>query len=132
MPVTISYDLQTPYGNHGSYLRSMFERFGWERLGGSVLRYNGRQIGNRFYDDWLNDIAPSITFFRAYIVQHNLTLKFLTIDCISTSFLDFSDLQAPLGNPPETGLNLTMRPPTNEQSAVGTIRDFVDACSAAT
>jgi hypothetical protein len=39
MPITLSYDLQTDDANHRTYIRSMFERFGWRRLGGSVFRY---------------------------------------------------------------------------------------------
>jgi hypothetical protein len=49
MPITISYDLQTDDTNHRNYIRSMFERFGWKRLGGSVLRYEVTDD----QEDWL-------------------------------------------------------------------------------
>jgi hypothetical protein len=37
MPVTVSYDLADADYNDRNYVRSMFERFGWKRLGGSVF-----------------------------------------------------------------------------------------------
>jgi hypothetical protein len=132
MPVTLSYDIATEDPNHRSYIRSMFERFGWQRLGGSVLRYSGRPIADgSYYDDWLNDITPSIMFLRSYVLLHNLHLKFLTIDAASTSFLDFTDQAMPVGHPPYTGAQLALVPPTNDQSSVKALRQFVDAATAA-
>jgi hypothetical protein len=33
MPITVSYDLTAVDTNERTYIRSMFERFGWKRLG---------------------------------------------------------------------------------------------------
>jgi hypothetical protein len=65
MPITISYDLKTEDTNHRNYIRSMFERFGWKRLGGSVLRY---EVGENEEEDWLNDVVPALMLFRSYVV----------------------------------------------------------------
>jgi hypothetical protein len=72
MPITISYDITTDDNNHHNYIRSMFERFGWERLGGSVLRYEMRDA----QEDWLNDVAPALMIFRSYLLAKDIKLKF--------------------------------------------------------
>jgi hypothetical protein len=132
MPLTLTYDISNDCNNHRTYIRSSLERFGWERRGGSVFRYRGRIIADgSFYEDWLNDIAPSIMFLRSYVLQHKLHLSFLTIDASSTSFLDFTDQGLPLGHPPYTGAQLNLVQPTNPQSSVQALRDFVDAATAA-
>lgn len=133
MPVTLSYDIQTNDTNHRNYLRSMLERFGWQRLGGSVFRYKGRLIEDgSLHEDWLNDIAPSIMFLRSYILARDIHLRFLTIDAASSSFLDHTDPTAPLGHPPYDGDTLALLPPTNNQSSEQRIRGFVDAAAEAT
>lgn len=122
MSLTLSYDIQTEDNNHRNYLRSMLERFGWQRLGGSVFRYEDED-----YDDWLNRVVPSLMFFRSYILAADIHLRFFTIDANSTSFLDHSDAQQPFGAPPEAGAGIPLVQPSNNQSSAQTIRDFVDA-----
>lgn len=39
MPVTLSFDIQGASPNQRNRLQSMFERFGWQNLGGSSYRY---------------------------------------------------------------------------------------------
>lgn len=131
MPVTVSYDLEAAGNNHHAYIRSMFERYGWRRFGGSLLRYDGRIVGGEKQEDWLNDVAPALMFFRSYLLRHNLTLKFFTLDSASVAFLDHSDPAAPVGNSPFTGANLALLPPAFPQAPEGTVRGFVDAAAAA-
>lgn len=129
MPVTLSYDIRTDDPNQRSYLRSMLERFGWTRLGGSVFRYDGRQIGrtrNR-EEDWLNDVAPSLMFFRSYCLHHNIEVRFFTLDAASVARVDNSDPAAPYGNQPLDSANIGLRAPTNTQSSADRIRRFLDA-----
>jgi hypothetical protein len=59
MPITVSYDLAEASPADRNYIRSMFERFGWKRLGGSVLRY--QLIDGQDEEDWLNDVVPALT-----------------------------------------------------------------------
>ena len=128
MPLTLSYDIQTQNANDRSYIRSMLERFNWRRLGGSVFRYTGRQMQDGSnYEDWLNDVVPAIMFMRSYVLRHGITLRFLTIDASSVSFLDHTDPKCPLGSPPCGGDKLALVDPTNKQSSERAIRDFVDA-----
>lgn len=121
--ITLSYDLQTDDNNHRNYLRSALERFGWQRVGGSVFRYEDND-----YDDWLNRIVPSLMFFRSYILAMDIHLRFFTLDANSTTFLDHSDPAQPLGSPPDTGNGINLVAPTNNQSSERKLRDFVGAC----
>jgi hypothetical protein len=127
MPVTVSYDLRHATSNQRNYVRSMFERFGWRRLGGSVLRYDGRRIANVVQEDWLNDVIPAVMFFRSYVLHHTITVRFFTLDTMSISRIDHSAAAAPFGTAPQTGANVTLRNPTNVQSSEQNIRDFIDA-----
>jgi CRISPR-associated endonuclease Cas2 len=78
VPITISYDLKTDDPNQRNYLRSMLERFGWKRLGGSVFRYPA-ESGQE--EDWMNRVIPALMFFRSYILKNNIEIKFFTLDC---------------------------------------------------
>jgi CRISPR/Cas system-associated endoribonuclease Cas2 len=132
MPVIVTYDLKRAPVQDRNYLRSMFERFGWKRVGGSVLRYDGEeQADGSMQEDWLNCVAPALMFFRSYVLEKKLKLTFFTIDAASTSFLDNSDPIAMLGRAPEAGTALPLVAPICEQSAAATIRKFVDATATA-
>lgn len=126
MPVTLSYDLQGASSNQRNYVRSMFERFGWKRLGGSVLRYDGRMISGVLQEDWLNDVVPSVMLFRAYVIKHNIPVGSFTLDSMSISRVELG-----FGRPPRTGAKLSLKTPTNRQSSVKSLRDFVDAATQA-
>ena len=109
----------------------MLERFHWRRLGGSVFRYEGIRTTSGLYEDWLNHVAPALSFFRAYILKHGLTLTYFTIDAGGTSFLDMSDPTQPLGTLPVAGATLPLATPTNAQSSETALRNFVDSLTAA-
>lgn len=128
MPVTLSYDLRDVSDNDRTYVRSMLERFHWRRLGGSVFRYDGvlNDADGTLYEDWLNHIVPSLMFFRAFLLSRNITLRFFTIDVSSTSFVDWSDPTLLYGNAPNPSTNISFNQPTNEQSSINLIRQFID------
>src|SRR5579871_6890456 len=121
MPVTLSYDLHDATPNQRNYARSMFERYGWRRLGGSVFRYSGRRIKGVDQEDWLNDVAPALMFFRAYALQHNIDIRSFTLDSTSVSRVEKG-----FGRLPLKGSDLKLKEPTNHQSSVKALRDFVD------
>src|SRR5277367_2928321 len=73
MPVTLSYDVTNLDNNERNYIRSMLERFHWQRLGGSVFRYDGvEQADGSVLEDWLNHVAPALMFLRSYALQHGI------------------------------------------------------------
>ena len=127
MPLTLSYDLTGATGNQRNYVRSMFERFGWKRLGGSVLRYDGRKIKGVLQEDWLNDVVPAIMFFRSYVIKNAIPVGSFTLDAMSVS-----RVESGFGRLPRTGPKLALKKPTNQQSSARALRAFVDAASAAT
>jgi hypothetical protein len=131
MPITLSYDLENIDPNGRNYVRSMLERFGWQRRGGSTFRYIGREHDEVTIEDWLNDVAPSLMYLRSYVLSIGASFKFFTIDAQSTSILDHSDPTATLGWQPTGGNDLELREPTNNQSSVQRIRDFVNAATTA-
>jgi hypothetical protein len=130
MPVTLSYDLSNipPGANDRTYIRSMLERFGWRRLGGSVFRYEGfRDADGVLQEDWLNHVAPALMFFRSYLLAKNITLTRFTLDTSSVVHIDQSDPTLPLGFPPQTAASLNLQAPTNPQSAEQALRNFITA-----
>jgi hypothetical protein len=130
VPVTVSYDLQLADPNQRNYIRSMFERFGWRRMGGSVMRYDGRRDANGILEeDWLNDVVPAIMYFRSYVLNNGINVIFFTLDSNSVSRIDFSDPGWQYGVPPLPGNALDLQTPTNQQSSERRIRDFVDAAT---
>lgn len=95
MPIIFSYDLdEAPPADHNR-LQSIFERFGWERIGGSCYRYpplprivNGKlkaAAGAPVREDWLNSVVPAIMCFRAYILRRKLRLTKHSIDIQTSS-----------------------------------------------
>lgn len=132
MPVTITYDLRDADTNQRNYVRSMFERLHWRRLGGSVLRYSGEeQPDGSMQEDWMNHVAPALMLFRAYLIKHAITLKFFTLDTSSVAHVDYSDPGLPLGHQPQVGEDIAFATPTNAQSSEAALRDFVNAATIA-
>ena len=129
MPITLSYDLKDAAPNHRNYIRSMFERFGWKRLGGSVFRYPNTDEGNAEVEDWLNDVAPSLMFFRSYVLAKKIKVRFFTLDAMSVARIDYSDSHAPVGKRPASGSKVSLRTPENKQSSEATLRQFVDVAT---
>jgi hypothetical protein len=123
MPITVSYDLQTEDTNHRSYIRSIFERFGWRRLGGSVLRY---EVDQDEEEDWLNDVVPPLMLFRSYVIAKGITLKFFTLDTHSVARIDMSDPDEELGREPQDEDDIILRKPKNRQSSAKRIRRGIE------
>lgn len=131
MPVTLSYDLSDVRdANDRTYVRSMFERFHWRRLGGSVFRYEGVfDASGRLQEDWLNHVAPSLMYFRSFILSRRISLTKFTLDAASVTYVDHSDPASLLGNGPASGDMLDLTAPTNSQSSEAAIREFLDAAT---
>jgi len=125
MSITISYDITGATPAERNYVRSMFERFGWRRLGGSVLRY--QLIDGQDEEDWLNDVIPALMLFRSYVLAKKITINFFTLDTNSVSRIDWTDSEKLLGYAPTDGTELHLYPPTNAQSSEKRIRRGVQS-----
>jgi len=128
MPITISYDLQAHRPKDWNYIRSMLERFGWQRIGGTVFRYDGRvgKDANKLEEDWLNDVVPAMMFFRSYLIRHAIALKYFTLDTNSVARIDTSDHLAVLGTHPLDASALRLCSPTNSTSSEASLCAFVE------
>lgn len=131
MPITVTYDLkQVSDPNDRTWIRSMFERFGFRRLGGSVFRYAGVPgATGELVEDWLNHVAPALMLFRSFVLKRGLTLERFTVDAQSIAFLDHSDETLLLGTAIQDGATIALVPPTNPQAGEATVRDFVTAAT---
>jgi hypothetical protein len=125
MPITVSYDLTQASPAERNYIRSMFERFCWTRLGGSVFRYDWKDKTGQ--EDWLNDVVPALMIFRAYTLAKNIKVTFFTLDTMSVTRLDTSDSQSVVGTEIESGANKNFCEPTNQQSSEKRLRRAITA-----
>jgi hypothetical protein len=84
--VVITFDLTDYNQNDHGRLKAMFERFGWENLGGTAYRYPRLGTDDQPVEDWLNHVVPALMMFRAYLTNHpEVTLERFTIDTNSSS-----------------------------------------------
>lgn len=105
MPVVLSFDLTGARPSDHNRLQSMFQRLGWEHLGGTAYRYPlmvVQQQNQQPIEDWFNEVIPALMLFRAFIVHganHGVTLsKFSLESQTSTGYHEvngFGDLPRP-------------------------------------
>lgn len=126
MPATFTYDVTDIDNNDRTRIRSAFERFGWEHLGGSVFRYP-RFDQNGAIEDWLNHVIPAVMFFRSFVLHRGLTLSAFTLDCQSLSCFKANTANAGAG--PSSGPGMPLMQPTNVQMAEQGLRDWIDGCT---
>jgi hypothetical protein len=125
MPITVSYDLTAATPAERNYIRSMFERFCWTRLGGSVFRYDLKDDTGQ--EDWLNDVVPALMIFRSYCLAKKIKVTFFTLDTMSVTRLDTSDPGAVVGTQIESGEGKRFCEPTNNQSSEKRLRRAITA-----
>jgi hypothetical protein len=125
MPITVSYDITNAENSERNYIRSMFERFCWRRLGGSVFRYDWNDKTGQ--EDWLNDVVPALMIFRSYCLAKKIKITFFTLDTASVTRLDTSDPGALVGTEVETGDEKIFCDPTNQQSSKKRLRRAITA-----
>ena len=101
MPVIVTYELEGGSTADRNRLQSMFERLGWENLGGSAYRYPRLGTGDEHpTENWLNHVIPALMLFRCFFVQPNKNLKKYTLDVQTSTGLNE---QTNLGSKPMPG-----------------------------
>ncbi len=86
MPVVLTFDLTNYNTNDHNRLKAMFERFGWENLGGTAYRYPRLGTDDQPVEDWLNHVVPAVMMFRSYLSKHpEVTLTRFTVDTNSSA-----------------------------------------------
>jgi hypothetical protein len=97
MPVVFTFDLTDYAENDHTRIRTAFERFGWQNLGGSAYRYPRLGTQDQPVEDWLNHVIPALMLFRSFILDRSITLKNYTLDVQSSTGYD---QDGPFGSPP--------------------------------
>lgn len=111
MAIVITFDLTQYNANDHGRLRTMFERFGWENLGGTAYRYPKLGTDDQPVEDWLNHVIPALMMFRAYLNNNkNVVLQRFTIDANSSAGYN---PDTGFGNPPLTGRDAASYDPVN-------------------
>jgi hypothetical protein len=85
MPVLLTYELEGAETSEHNRLQSLFERLGWENLGGSSYRYPRLGTTDQPVEDWLNHVVPALMLFRAAVLKSACGLKKFTLDVQSSS-----------------------------------------------
>lgn len=90
MAVMFSYDLSNQDPADHNRIQSLFERFNWERIGGSCYRYPKMAESvpasrETKPEDWLNCVVPALMLFRAYVQKRDLELKKYSLDAHSST-----------------------------------------------
>lgn len=88
MPIVVTFDLVDADTNQRNRVQEIFEKFGWQGLGGTAYRYPplAAPIAP---EDWLNHVIPALMLFRRYLLSSNrVQLTGLTIDAHSSTGFD--------------------------------------------
>lgn len=128
MPIVFTYDLAQAKANTHNRIQSLFERLGWEGLGGSAFRYPRLGTDDQPVEDWLNHVIPALMLFRLYCLQNPGLLKKCTLDAQSSS--GFNPVTQ-FGNPPLSGDALRaagkLYPPKNVSFGEKNLVDWLDS-----
>ncbi len=70
MPVLFSYNLSNTNSATSNRVQSLFERLGWQNVGGSSYRYPPLGSDPAEPEDWFNHVVPALMGFRALVLKH--------------------------------------------------------------
>ena len=122
IPVVFTFDIQGAAPVEHNRLQSLFERLGWQNLGGSSYRYP-RLGADQPTEDWFNHVIPALMLFRSYIRSSGRQLSKYTLD-----------IQASTGLNPATGYGtgpgaanaVTLYAPANQAFGEQNLRTWLD------
>lgn len=123
MPVVLTFDLQGAQPSDHNRIQSLFERFGWENLGGSSYRYPRLGTKNQPVEDWFNHVVPALMLFRAYTLSEGRQIRRFTVDAQSSSGYN---PETEFGSPPLAGEDITFYDPKNQQFGKSNLVEWLD------
>ena len=123
MPIHVTFDLMGAGPHDLGRIQSMFERFGWQRLGESSYRYP-RADDKTIHEDWLNRVIPALMLFRTYVVTSGRQLSNFSIFATTSAILDTN---AGIGTAPTNELELWQ--PTNQKFGAKNLWAWLDSIS---
>jgi hypothetical protein len=111
VPITVTFDIQSPTSGELNRIRGFFERLGWEHLGNTAYRYPTLD-GQPFPEDWFNHVIPALMLLRAFAhhaARSNRGICKFTIDVqSSTGFNPDTNV----GTPPLSAAQITYSVPS--------------------
>ncbi len=122
MPIVLTFDIKDADSVDYNRIQSMFERFGFENLGGSSYRYP--QLGTQPHtEDWFNHVIPALMLFRAYAVKSKKEIRKLTLDTqTSTGYAPI----AKFGTCPKPASEIKFYNPKNAQFGLKNLKAWLD------
>jgi len=75
MPVLFSYNITGTDPAISNRIQSIFERLGWQNIGGSSYRYPPLGTNPAIPEDWFNCVVPALMAFRSFILKHDATVS---------------------------------------------------------
>ena len=119
MPIVFSYDIRTATPTQRNHIQSLFERFGWEGVGGSNYRYPKLQSDEP--EDWLNFVVPALMLFRSYVRKNSLRVTKYSVDThVSTG------KGATRGSGPLASSSMKWETPYNKQFGLKNLKKWMD------
>jgi len=123
MPVTLSFDLEGAPPIQRNRLQSMFERFGWQNIGGSSYRYPRLGVMPNA-EDWFNHVVPALALFRAYVIESGIPLTKFSLDVqSSTGYFPHRRF----GTAPKDSADIEFYTPTNTSFGLKNLKKWIDA-----
>ncbi|RXK84943.1 hypothetical protein EST62_08355 [Chlorobaculum sp. 24CR] len=123
MSVILTFDIEGATSTERNRLQSMFERLGWENLGGSSYRYP--KLGTTPHtEDWFNHVVPALSAFRAYAMKSGRKINKFTLDTnSSTGYVPATKF----GTSPKKAENIKFYKPNNNSFGLKKLRHFIDS-----
>lgn len=126
MPIVVTFDIEAAGTNEYAWVQSLFERLGWQNLGGSSYRYP--KLGaDQPVEDWFNHVIPALMLFRAHIIKNGKVLKKFTLDVQSST--GFVRGEQVFGHPPLPAAEINYYDPGNVQFAQNRLETWIDSVS---
>ena len=124
MPVVITFDIEAAAPDERNRLQSLFERLGWQNLGGSSYRYP-RLGADQPVEDWFNHVIPALMLFRTYIRSSGRQLTKFTLD-VQTS-TGFSPGAIPVfGHSPLNSNDMTFYETNQQAFGLQNLKNWLD------
>ena len=130
MPIVITYDIEGGSSTDHNRVQSLFERFGWENLGGSSYRYPS--LGSdQPTEDWFNHVIPALMLFRAFMLKlqsKGKKLRKFSIDSqSSTGHNPVTVSGTVFGTPPLAASGVRLYKPKNNQFGAKKLRQWLSS-----
>jgi hypothetical protein len=121
MPVILTFDLEQASQAEHNRLQSLFQRLGWEDLGGSSYRYP--RLGTKEkVEDWFNHVVPALMLFRNYLLKSKRKLTGYTLDVQSSAGYNPS---RKFGKPPLASAKVSLYIPTRKTFGVKKLKAWL-------